>query len=251
LSGYDPNKSHNNPAEQVQLRMPPQQAIYIPQPPSMPPYVREDGLDSERLMEKISSWNEVMQGIYPKGSPAGVTIQSLQEVMGMPLKKAARHFGWFLQDLGRGMLKLLQFVDPMTIYTVIDKDSNQATITLDDLNVGSVAHIRVIDGSMLPTSRIEKYSEARQNMQAGLYDLEAALKYCDDPQADGVIQRNAENNQLKSVIQQQQQLIGTLQQQLEIESKLGGTNGFSTSSKKSNYQQPTSEVNTAAYQRNG
>jgi hypothetical protein len=216
-SGYDPNKVKGAAGESIALRVPPAQAIYQEQPRSLPPYVLQDAIDSEQLIEKIAGWHEVMQGIMPKGSPSGITISQLKESLGPRLRKATRHFDWFLTNLAKKLIELLEYEDPTTIFQVLDKDQegNNVTkqISVDEfLKNVSKENIRIVTGSTLPTSRTEKANLAIQYMQYGIYDQQAALTYLDDPQKGEIIQRANKEKEYQAIMQAMQEKIKLMEQ---------------------------------------
>jgi hypothetical protein len=56
-------------------------------------------------------------------------------------------------------------------------------ISLIDLDV------KIVAGSSMPTNRIAKSMLAMEKLQAGMYDVEAALEYDDDPAKDKIVAR--------------------------------------------------------------
>jgi len=224
MSGYDPTKVKGVAGESIALSMLPAQAIYQEQPRSLPPYILQDAQDSEMLIEKIAGWHEVMQGIMPKGSPSGVAIGQLKESLGPRLRKATRHFDWFLTDLARKLIDLLEYEDPTTIFDVLDIDDQgnkvSKQISVDDfLKSVSKENIRVVSGSTLPTSRMEKANLAIQYMQYGIYDQQAALTYLDDPLKDEIIQRTNREQQYQTIIQQMEEKTQLLEQIIKQKGK--------------------------------
>ena len=209
LSGYDPDKVSGNAAETIGVRGDPRAAVYHPTQPPLPAYISEDALDSERLTEKILNYNEVLQGIYPKGSPSGVTINSLQEAMGPRIRKISKHFEWFLREVARGIISMLPYEDPKKVFAILGKDRKPIYLNKDDLNISGEYDIRIISGSTLPTSRMAKERRAMELVNAGIYDREAALTYLDDPQKVDIIQRT-------SIIEQQKALINSLMQRVKM-----------------------------------
>lgn len=208
-SGYDPDKVTNEPAEQVPVKGDPRAAVYQPPVPSLPSYILEDAVDSERLIEKILGYHEVLQGKYPKGSPSGFAIRSLQEALGPRIRKISRHFEWFLKDLIRGIMSMLPYEDPRKIFVIMGQNYKPIYLNLDELNISGEYDIRLVAGSTLPTSRMMKEERAIRLREVGLYDDEAALEYLDDPQKEKILER-------KSIIQQQQKLIEALMKQVQL-----------------------------------
>lgn len=211
MSQYDPDSVTNEAGEQVPVVGRPQDSVWTPQVPSMPTYVLEDGRDSELMAEKISGYPEVLQGKYPAGSPSGVAIGEILEALGPRMRKISRHFENWLTGIVRGIMKMLPMEDPAKIMVLAGDDPREKWQFLSVAELGEVGEyrIRIIAGSTLPTSRSAKQKHALEYFQAGLYDLPAALKYSDDPQASEVIER-------LNVVQEQEKVIQAAMQQIEI-----------------------------------
>lgn len=216
-SGYDPLKVKGRAGEQIGVKMP--GAVWQEDIKSLPPYVLQDAIDSEQLIEKVAGWHEVMQGIMPKGSPSGITISQLKESLGPRLRKASRHFEWFLVDIARALIEMMQYEDPTKIYRILGKNESgkETNIfqSLDQLNMKGEYDIRVVAGSTLPTSRMDKANLAIQYMQYGIYDQIAALTYLDDPQKDDIIQRANKDQEYQQIIQGLQEKTQLLEQMLK------------------------------------
>uniref|UniRef100_A0A6M3LHH1 Putative portal protein n=1 Tax=viral metagenome TaxID=1070528 RepID=A0A6M3LHH1_9ZZZZ len=213
-SGYDPDKTTGEPGEQIPVRMP--GAVWQEQPSGLPTYILEDAADSERLMEKIAGFHEVMQGIYPKGSPSGISIASLQEAMGPRIRKASRHFEWFLIDCMRGLIEMLPYEDPTKVYFILGKQDMPIRLNHDELNLRGEYDIRVVAGSTLPTSRMEKFQKALQLRQLQVYDDMAVLKFLDDPQKEEIMQRKNTIQELININQALMEQNNMLKQQLGV-----------------------------------
>lgn len=119
----------------------------------------------ERLIEpeEMQSWEPDKQRTAPNMAEMMNGPDPNQE-MG---KKQAIASKW------QNALELIRPMDP----------SKEPGITLIDIDV------RVAAGSTLPTNRMARMAEARENVKMGIYDARAALDYIDDPHKDEIAAR--------------------------------------------------------------
>jgi len=212
-SGYDPNEVKNIAAEQVPVAM--LGAVWWEDTPNLNTYLLEDMIDSEKCIEKVMGYPEVMQGMKPTGDTSGVLIQELKESLAPEMRKAVRHFEWCICDVARGLIEMLQYESPTKIYTIMGNDFKPVYIKQDELNLGGQYDIRIMAGSTLPTSRQAKANQAIMFYEKGLYTRRAALKYLDDPQAAEVMKEFDIMQQQQQVIEEQQNIIKELGGKIE------------------------------------
>jgi len=203
LSGYDPNKAKGLSAERIPVKGDVRAAVYID--PGIGPNqaIFAELKILEELILKIVGWSEVMQGVYPKGSPSGISLQQLREALGVRLYKGVGHFEYFIIKLAKVLLKMLKYENPKKAFRVIAEDKRQEMyVTLLEIMSDETDYdVRILGGSTLPTSRMDKEERAIKLRQAGLYDDQAALESIDDPAAQEVLERKNEKEQLLQVIQ--------------------------------------------------
>lgn len=217
-SGYDPKMVKNVAGEQIPVTIP--GGVWWEQTPTLNNYVFDDRIDSERTVEKIMGYPEILQGQKPAGDVSGVMVQELKESLAPELAKGVRHYEWALVESARGLIEMInQTESPTKLYTIMGEGFKPLRIQHDALNLGGEYDIRIMAGSTLPTSRMAKESKALQFFQGGLYDQEAALKYVDDPQAPEVLARMNMMKQMQQVIEQQQQMLEQMGQKIEHDQK--------------------------------
>ena len=209
MSGVDIDSITGEAGESVPVKGDPRMAVAWEQLPNIPNYLFEKTQYAEHLIEKVANWHEVMQGKQPAGSPSGVVIKSLQEAVGPRLRRWTRHFEWFLRDVTRGILKLLPYEDPKTIYTILGKQFEEIRIgyleLMEKVNLEEgMFDVRIVAGSTLPTSRQEKIEEAIAMKREGIYPTSAVLRSLNDPNKQEILQEIGEINQLQDMAKQQQ-----------------------------------------------
>ena len=201
-------KSKGDPGERVPTKGDPRMAVYIPVVPPLAPQVMEDALDSERLIEKVSGYPEVLQGKYPPGA-SGIALAEVIESMAPRLRKIARHYEWFLEYWARSMIAMLPYEEPHKIFAILGQKKPQY-LRLDELNITGEFDIRLMAGSTLPTSRMAKEDRALKMFgNQPVFDLEAVLEYLDDPQREKILER-------RSIMLEQQRLIQSLMEQVQV-----------------------------------
>lgn len=182
--------------------------------------------------------NDVLRGKIPQGQSnmAGRTVLALQDMVGVMANPYAQAFENALVRLGKavaimmikawpqGMWKRLIEPDEMTTWQPdklkkLDENGQQIPPEPDQITtkwqnalellrpsdplkepgVGLIdLDIKLIAGSTQPTNRMAKQGVAIEMVQAGIYDVEAALEYVDDPQKDKVIERQKQKAQSAS-----------------------------------------------------
>ena len=134
----------------------------------------------------------------------------------------------------RGLVELVQYEDPFKIYMILgDRDAKQRFeqmenvpdngmsqmpiyINKDDLNLQGEYDIRIVAGSTLPTSRMEKFERAYRLREIDVYDDEAVLTYLDDPQKEDVLKRKNMMMQMQAMLEEQGGIIQAQQEQLDL-----------------------------------
>lgn len=212
MSGVDIDSITGEAGESVPVKGDPRMAVAWEQLPNIPTYLFEKTRYAEHLIEKVANWHEVMQGKQPTGSPSGVVIKSLQEAVGPRLRRWTRHFEWFLRDVTRGILRLLPYEDPKTIYTVLGPHFEEMKVgyleLMEKVNLDEgMFDVRIVAGSTLPTSRQEKIDEAVVMKREGIYPTSAVLRSLNDPNKQEILQEIGEINQLQDMAKQQQSVM--------------------------------------------
>ena len=170
---------------------------------------------------------EVFRGKIPEGQTniAGRTVLALQESVGVMSQPFVLSVESSLERLGKAtsslMLKTwpksmwLRLIEPDEIGSwqpeeekEIDEQGNEVEPEADAIQqrwLEAVARItgedgnepmsmidldvKVIAGSTQPTNRMAKAGVAMEFVKAGIYDVQAALEYTDDPLKDEVVER--------------------------------------------------------------
>jgi len=219
-SGIDFDRVTGEPGESVPVRGDPRMAAAWEQLPNIPSYLMDKVVFAKDLLLDIYGWHEAMQGKQLPGQPSGKVIQRLQEAASPRLRRWARHLEWFLSDTARAILQLLPYEDPKKIYTILGPNLERQQIALfeimEKINLDAgMFDVRIIAGSTLPTSRLEKLEEAIELKREGIYPVSAVLKLLNDPNKQEILQEIGEINQLQDMVKQQQGAIKEMTGQIE------------------------------------
>lgn len=188
-------------------------------------FLESETRDKENIADQYKL-HDVMKGKIPEGTdPSGRVVLALQDMGGMMSKPSLRaleaalirlakvHISMMLKHWPRYMWEKLIEPDEWTKWQPEDKaearpeeeitPEEQEEITAKwerALNLVSNPDphkkismidldIKIVAGSSMPTNRIAKSMLAMEKLQAGMYDVEAALEYDDDPNKDRIVKR--------------------------------------------------------------
>ena len=220
MSGIEFDKVTGEAGESVPVKGDPRLAVAWEQLPNVPSYLMEKVMFAKQLLLDVYGWHEAMQGKQLPGQPSGVVVQRLQEAASPRLRRWARHLEWFLADISRAILQMLPYERPEKIYTILGPNFEEQQISyyelMEKVSLDSgMFDVRIVAGSTLPTSRMEKIEEALQLKREGVYPVSAVLKVLNDPNKQEILQEINEIAQLSDMVKQQQGVIKEMAGQIE------------------------------------
>ncbi len=220
MSGVDTEAITGEAGESVPVKGDPRMAVAWEQLPNIPSYLMDKVVFAKELLLDIYGWHEAMQGKQLPGQPSGKVIQRLQEAASPRLRRWARHLEWFLSDVARAVLQLLPYEDPKKIYTILGPSFEMQRVALfeimEKVNLDAgMFDVRIVAGSTLPTSRLEKLEEAVELKREGIYPVSAVLRLLNDPNKQDILQEIGEINQLQDMVQQQQSAMKEMNNQID------------------------------------
>ncbi|MHC4321613.1 MAG: portal protein, partial [Planctomycetota bacterium] len=182
----------------------------------LPQHFFQEAAMIEQIMERRTGEEGLSAGRYPQGSPPGITVSQLLQEGKTIIRMMTRHYSNALKQMGRNAIAIMvEFLDDSHKFQIVGADNQPQMIKWEDLrNKAGLYDIRVDVASMLATSRQERFRQALELAQAGVYDAKAVLDSIDDPRKYEVSQR------LDLIAQQGQQIEQLVQENEEIKKLL-------------------------------
>jgi hypothetical protein len=173
--------------------------------PNFPSQIFDDLIHSDTFMDRLMDHTDITSGNFPKGSPAGVTVDTLLKEGLKPTNLVLSNYGEALKEMGRVlMILMVEFIPPHLKFRMIDNKRNWEFIKWEVAKeYAGYFDIDIDIDSMLATTRKEKLEEALLLGKEGYYDRTAVLETLDDPNKYEVIKRMGEIPILSKEVEEQ------------------------------------------------
>lgn len=173
--------------------------------PNFPSQIFDDLIHSDTFMDRLMDHTDITSGNFPKGSPAGVTVDTLLKEGLKPTNLVLSNYGEALKEMGRVlMILMVEFIPPHLKFRMIDKKRNWQFIKWEDAKqYAGYFDIDIDIDQMLATTRKERLEEAILLGKEGYYDRTAVLERVDDPDKFEIIQRMGEIPILSKEVEEQ------------------------------------------------
>ena len=133
-------------------------------------------------------------------------LQSLLERASTMQRGKVRSYSRLIRERGRMYISCLQnFYTDERLISFIDKDGTKVAKGITGTSLILPAKLTVVDGSTMPTSRVQQREEAIALRQMGVYDDEALLRFLDTPGWQEILKRKKEG-MLQPIMRRLQQL---------------------------------------------
>jgi hypothetical protein len=184
----------------------------------------------ESTMERRSGDEGPAAGRYPQGSPPGITVSQLLQEGKTVVRMMLRHYSTALKQMARNAIPIMdKHVSMQQRFRIMGQDNKPQLVKWEDLrNKGGKMDIRVDVATMLSSSRQERFRQAVELAQAGVYDAMAVLDAIDDPKKYEVAERlnivnqlQAQNQQLVEENQKMEKIINTMENRQQTEGGQG------------------------------
>ena len=182
----------------------------------LPQHFFQELVSIEQTIDRRSGNEDLSSGRYPQGSPPGITVSQLLQEGKTVVRMILRHYAHALKQMARNAIAIMvENVSPDMSFRIMGEDNQPQFVKWKDLrDRAGLLDIRVDVATMLSSSRQERFRQAVELAQAGVYDAMAVLDAIDDPKKYEVAQRINAVNQL----QQQNELL--VQKNEEMEKRL-------------------------------
>jgi len=172
------------------------------------------------FMDRQAGNTDVLSGQFPKGSPAGVTVDTLMQTGTARIRLALRHYTHALKLMGQmGIMVMIEYADPNEEFEIMGENGTvekmqwrQLRETLRGSN--ALKNIRVDVRSVSSSSRRQDQDMMIQLGTAGIIDRQAVLESLDIPGKYAILKRMNEIEMMKGQLQQASQIIDQQQKQI-------------------------------------
>jgi hypothetical protein len=196
----------------------------------LPQHFFQEMVMLESTMERRSGDEGPAAGRYPQGSPPGITVSQLLQEGKTVVRMMLRHYSTALKQMARNAIPIMdKHVSMQQRFRIMGQDNKPQLVKWEDLrNKGGKMDIRVDVATMLSSSRQERFRQAVELAQAGVYDAMAVLDAIDDPKKYEVAERlnivnqlQAQNQQLVEENQKMEKIINTMENRQQTEGGQG------------------------------
>lgn len=175
--------------------------------PQFPSQIWDDLFHSDGFMDRVMDNTDITSGVFPKGSPPGVTVNQLLGESMKPINLVVSSYGEAMKEMARTLMVLMvEFVPPGLKFRMIDDKNNWQYIEWGKAKeYAGYFDIDVDLDDMLATTRQEKLDMALKLHEAGIYPRRTVLQRLDDPDKYEIMQTMDEISILKQAVESTQQ----------------------------------------------
>ena len=171
--------------------------------PQFPSQIFDDLFHTDQSMDRYADYTDITSGIFPKGSPPGVTVNQLLTEGLKPINLVVSNYAQMLQEMARTMIVLMiEYVPDNIKFRIVDDKKKYQYVKWESLKEAAGLYDIFIDvESMYSTTRQQLLDEAARLYEIGVYDRQAVLEKIDDPDKWETLQRTSEIEMLKNAVE--------------------------------------------------
>jgi hypothetical protein len=174
----------------------------------------------ERFMDRQAGNTDILSGNLPKGSPAGVTVDTLMQTGTARIRLALRHYTYALEWMARMAIGIMiEYTDPSEEFEIMGESGAIEIKQWRELRETlrgnkALKNIRIDVRSISSTTRQQDQELILNLGERGIVDPQTVLEMLDIPNKYAIIQRINQINQLKGQLEQAGQVIDQQQKQI-------------------------------------